>query len=139
MAAASGRDTYWIRVATDLKIVAAIAESAWRSKPSSGGFSLVEHVCHLRDIDGDGKIASGSLSPEYVPADGPAPPTFINRFRDIGAEVDPALTAGDDGWDEVYPLSSVLERLARMTSPSRTALTLPPVTEDAPAHPGVGP
>ena len=36
------------------EIVAAIAERAWRSKPSSGGFSLVEHVCHLRDIDGDG-------------------------------------------------------------------------------------
>jgi transcriptional regulator with XRE-family HTH domain len=35
-------------------IAAAIAEGAWRSKPSSGGFSLVEHVCHLRDIDGDG-------------------------------------------------------------------------------------
>ncbi|HRO30142.1 hypothetical protein [Citricoccus sp.] len=40
--------------------------------------------------------------------------------------------AGADGWDEVYPLSSVLERLARMTSTSRTALTLPPVTEAAP-------
>ena len=36
------------------EIVAAIVEGAWRSKPSSGGFSLVEHVCHLRDIDGDG-------------------------------------------------------------------------------------
>ena len=36
------------------QIAAAIAERAWRSKPSSGGFSLVEHVCHLRDIDGDG-------------------------------------------------------------------------------------
>lgn len=36
------------------EIVAAIAESAWRSKPAAGGFSLVEHVCHLRDIDGDG-------------------------------------------------------------------------------------
>jgi transcriptional regulator with XRE-family HTH domain len=35
-------------------IVASVAEGAWRSKPSSGGFSLVEHVCHLRDIDGDG-------------------------------------------------------------------------------------
>ena len=36
------------------EIAAAIAERAWRSKPSSGAFSLVEHVCHLRDIDGDG-------------------------------------------------------------------------------------
>ncbi len=36
------------------EIAAAIAEGAWRSKPAGGGFSLVEHVCHLRDIDGDG-------------------------------------------------------------------------------------
>jgi len=35
-------------------IVAAIPQAAWRSKPAGGGFSLVEHVCHLRDIDGDG-------------------------------------------------------------------------------------
>src|SRR5689334_1017594 len=34
--------------------VARMPESAWRSKPASGGFSLLEHVCHLRDIDGDG-------------------------------------------------------------------------------------
>jgi transcriptional regulator with XRE-family HTH domain len=34
--------------------VAAIPAAAWRSKPAGGGFSLVEHVCHLRDIDGDG-------------------------------------------------------------------------------------
>jgi hypothetical protein len=40
--------------------------------------------------------------------------------------------AGADGWDEVYPLSAVLERLARMSSTSRTAFALPPVTEDAP-------
>ncbi len=40
--------------------------------------------------------------------------------------------AGADGWDEVYSLSSVLERLARMTSASRTGFTLPPVTEGAP-------
>ena len=35
-------------------IVAAIPQAAWRAKPADGGFSLVEHVCHLRDIDGDG-------------------------------------------------------------------------------------
>lgn len=37
-----------------------------------------------------------------------------------------------DGWDEVYPFSSVLERLARMASTGSTAFTLPPVTEPAP-------
>lgn len=36
------------------EIAAAIPQSAWRTKPAGGGFSLVEHVCHLRDIDGDG-------------------------------------------------------------------------------------
>ena len=36
------------------EIVAALPQAAWRSKPAGGGFSLVEHVCHLRDIDGDG-------------------------------------------------------------------------------------
>ena len=36
------------------EIAAALPQAAWRSKPAAGGFSLVEHVCHLRDIDGDG-------------------------------------------------------------------------------------
>ena len=36
------------------EIAAALPQTAWRSKPAAGGFSLVEHVCHLRDIDGDG-------------------------------------------------------------------------------------
>jgi transcriptional regulator with XRE-family HTH domain len=35
-------------------IVAAVPQTAWRSKPAGGGFSLIEHICHLRDIDGDG-------------------------------------------------------------------------------------
>jgi hypothetical protein len=35
-------------------LVARIGQHAWRSRPARGGFSLVEHVCHLRDIDGDG-------------------------------------------------------------------------------------
>ncbi|WP_246858375.1 hypothetical protein [Citricoccus sp. SGAir0253] len=39
--------------------------------------------------------------------------------------------AGLDGWDAVYALSSVLERLARMASTGTPALALPPVTEQA--------
>jgi transcriptional regulator with XRE-family HTH domain len=35
-------------------IAAAVPQAAWRTKPAGGGFSLLEHVCHLRDIDGDG-------------------------------------------------------------------------------------
>lgn len=37
-----------------------------------------------------------------------------------------------DGLDNVYALSSVLERLARMGTTGSTALTLPPVTENVP-------
>lgn len=37
-----------------------------------------------------------------------------------------------DGIDTVYALSSVLERLARMTSTGSTSFTLPPVSEQAP-------
>ena len=36
------------------EIAAALPQAAWRTKPVGGGFSLLEHVCHLRDIDGDG-------------------------------------------------------------------------------------
>jgi transcriptional regulator with XRE-family HTH domain len=35
-------------------IVARIPRDAWRRRPAKGGFSLLEHICHLRDIDGDG-------------------------------------------------------------------------------------
>jgi transcriptional regulator with XRE-family HTH domain len=35
-------------------ILEAIPESRWGAPPKVGGFSLVEHLCHLRDIDGDG-------------------------------------------------------------------------------------
>jgi transcriptional regulator with XRE-family HTH domain len=34
--------------------VATVPQAAWRTRPAGGGFSLLEHVCHLRDIDGDG-------------------------------------------------------------------------------------
>jgi transcriptional regulator with XRE-family HTH domain len=35
-------------------VVALIPRDAWTRKPGNDGFSLLEHVCHLRDIDGDG-------------------------------------------------------------------------------------
>jgi transcriptional regulator with XRE-family HTH domain len=35
-------------------IVALIPRDAWTRRPANGGFSLIEHVCHLRDIDEDG-------------------------------------------------------------------------------------
>jgi hypothetical protein len=35
-------------------IVAAIPSAQWKTRPAAGGFSLVEHVCHLRDIEIEG-------------------------------------------------------------------------------------
>jgi len=35
-------------------IVEVVPKEHWRTAPKAGGFSLVEHLCHLRDIDGDG-------------------------------------------------------------------------------------
>ncbi len=35
-------------------IVEAVPENRWRTAPTTGGYCLVEHLCHLRDIDGDG-------------------------------------------------------------------------------------
>jgi transcriptional regulator with XRE-family HTH domain len=58
---ASGTENFGAKVAmlgampAKLKDMAVrIGEGAGRSMPASGGFSLLEHVCHLRDIDGDG-------------------------------------------------------------------------------------
>ena len=35
-------------------IVSLVPRDAWATRPENGGFSLLEHVCHLRDIDGEG-------------------------------------------------------------------------------------
>lgn len=35
-------------------LVAQMPRDAWRTRPAAGSFSLVEHVCHLGDIDGEG-------------------------------------------------------------------------------------
>lgn len=40
--------------ATLKAILGAIPESQWRTPPKAGGFSLVGHLCHLRDLDADG-------------------------------------------------------------------------------------
>ena len=38
-------------------LVEAIAAERRSSRPAAGGFSAVEHACHLRDIDGEGYAA----------------------------------------------------------------------------------
>jgi transcriptional regulator with XRE-family HTH domain len=35
-------------------IVALVPPAAWTHKPSNGSFTVLEHICHLRDIDDDG-------------------------------------------------------------------------------------
>lgn len=54
-------DAFVARVATLARMPAALRQwidaipaRAWRIRPADGGFSLVEHVCHLRDIEIDG-------------------------------------------------------------------------------------
>jgi transcriptional regulator with XRE-family HTH domain len=72
----SGAEDFGVKVATlgampaKLKeIVARIGQLAWRSKPASGGFSLLEHVCHLRDIDEDGyRVRLERMLTEQCPA-----------------------------------------------------------------------
>ncbi|MGH7126304.1 MAG: DinB family protein [Stellaceae bacterium] len=36
------------------ELVASIPPARWRTRPASGGFSLQEHACHLRDIEVEG-------------------------------------------------------------------------------------
>ena len=58
---AQGNEDFGVRVAmlgampAKVKDLATRAgERTWRARPASGAFSLLEHVCHLRDIDNDG-------------------------------------------------------------------------------------
>ena len=96
-------------------IVAALPEAAWQSKPSSGGFSLVEHVCHLRDIDGDGyRLRLERMLTEARPSlpdlDGDA----LARQRGyLGQELLPALAAFTATRREI------VARLAKLTPEQR--------------------
>lgn len=46
----------------------AIPARVWRTRPADGGFALVEHVCHLRDIESEGYQARiGSMLNEDEP------------------------------------------------------------------------
>lgn len=50
---------------------------AWRAQPAGGGFSLVEHACHLRDLEREGYLARlarmlSEARPELAGFDGAA-------------------------------------------------------------------
>ena len=76
-------------------IVTMIPREAWTRRPGNGGFSLVEHVCHLRDIDEDGyreRVARilAEERPNLVDIDGDA----LARQRDYqGQDLEAALSA----------------------------------------------
>ena len=96
-------------------IVAAVPERMWRSKPADGGFSLIEHVCHLRDIDGDGyRVRLERMLSEACPAlpdiDGDA----LARQRDyLSQELAPALAAF------TATRLAIVARLAKLTPEQR--------------------
>ena len=99
---ASGAEDFGGKVATlgampaKLKdIVARIGEQAWRSKPVSGGFSLLEHVCHLRDIDSDGyRVRLERMLAEQCPALPDIDGGTLARERNYqGQDLSAALTA----------------------------------------------
>ena len=94
---------------------AQIGERAWRSRPASGAFSLLEHVCHLRDIDGDGyRVRLDRMLTEPCPLlpdiDGDA----LAKARDYQSQDLPAALA-------VFTATRVeiAARLARLTPDER--------------------
>jgi transcriptional regulator with XRE-family HTH domain len=49
--------------------MAAVPRTAWTTRPADGSFSLVEQVCHLRDIDADGyRVRIARIRSEDAPA-----------------------------------------------------------------------
>jgi transcriptional regulator with XRE-family HTH domain len=97
------------------EIASAIPEGGWRSKPTSGGFSLVEHVCHLRDIDGDGyRVRLERILAEERPSlpdiDGDELATQRNY---LGQELAPALAAF------TATRLEIVARLAKLTPEQR--------------------
>ena len=92
----AGRIAALAAVPSKLKdIVAMIPREAWTRRPGNGGFSLVEHVCHLRDIDEDGyRERVGRILTEERPSlpdiDGDA----LARVRDYQSQdLEAALSA----------------------------------------------
>lgn len=96
-------------------IAAQIPRTAWRTRARNRGFSLLEHVCHLRDIDGDGyRVRVDRMlaeeRPTLVDIDGDA----LARERDYQAqELTEALAAfAATRW-------AIVTRLARLTLEER--------------------
>ncbi len=97
------------------EIAAGLPQATWRSKPAGGGFSLVEHVCHLRDIDGDGyrvrlERMLAETGPSLPDIDGDA----LARQRDyLSQDLAAALAAFSSRRLEI------VARLAKLTAEQR--------------------
>jgi transcriptional regulator with XRE-family HTH domain len=97
------------------EIAAALPQATWRTKPAGGGFSLIEHVCHLRDIDGDGyRVRLERMLTEQHPSlpdlDGDA----LARQRNYASqELAPALAAF------TATRVDIVARLAKLTPEQR--------------------
>jgi transcriptional regulator with XRE-family HTH domain len=97
------------------EIAAALPQAAWRSKPAGGGFCLIEHACHLRDIDGEGyRVRLERMLTEERPSlpdlDGDA----LARQRDyLAQELAPALAAF------AATRLDIVARLAKLTPEQR--------------------
>jgi len=97
------------------EITAGIPQAAWRAKPEAGGFSLVEHVCHLRDIDGDGyRVRLERMLAEERPSlpdiDGDA---LARRRNYLGDDLPTALAAF------TATRLAIVARLAKLTPEQR--------------------
>jgi hypothetical protein len=97
---------------------AAIAPHAQRSRPAAGGFSCLEHVCHLRDIETDGyalrltRILSEDR-PSLPDLDGEA----LARERDYQAQDGAAACAAF-----AHVRAETVRRLAGTSAPERQRL-----------------
>ena len=97
------------------ELAARIGRDRWRSKPARGGFSLVEHICHLRDIDGDGyRVRLDRMLMEQCPA---LPDIDGDRLARERGYQDQDLSAALDAFTATR--WGIAARLAKLSSEER--------------------
>jgi transcriptional regulator with XRE-family HTH domain len=101
-------------------IVAQVPRATWRRRPAKGGFSLLEHVCHLRDIDSDGyRVRIGRMLAEERPSLVDINGDALAKERDYqGQDLMSALSAFTATRREIAA------RLARLTPEERQRVGL---------------
>ncbi|MBI3709364.1 MAG: DinB family protein [Proteobacteria bacterium] len=77
------------------EFVDAVPQRLWRTRPAAGGFSLVEQVCHLRDIDGEGyRLRLERILTEHEPSFPNIDGAKLARERDYQEQDLPTALAG---------------------------------------------